>query len=91
MIFPKSISIYSTIFLLFCQLAMELTQDDLAGLMGVTQQRVSKIESSDSLNVRTLERTAGALGHTLVELLSIGVEEVRPARTADREQVEEVA
>lgn len=46
-----------------------LTQAQLAKLLGMTPQGVSKIEASDNIRTDTLEKVAAALGCSIVDLI----------------------
>ncbi|NJE80542.1 helix-turn-helix domain-containing protein [Olsenella sp. SW781] len=61
--------------------AEHLTQTDVAERMGISQARVSEVESGDigSLKVSTLMRYAEALGGTFEALIQIGDKTIRLA------------
>lgn len=61
--------------------AEHLTQSDVAERMGISQARVSELESADvsSLKVSTLERYAEALGGTFEAIIQIGEKTIRLA------------
>lgn len=61
--------------------AERLTQSDVAERMGISQARVSELESADvsSLKVSTLERYAEALGGTFEAIIQIGEKTIRLA------------
>ena len=61
--------------------AEHLTQTDVADRMGISQARVSEVESGDigSLKVSTLMRYAEALGGTFEALIQIGDKTIRLA------------
>ena len=59
--------------------AEHLTQSDVAERMGISQARVSEVESGDvgSLKVSTLARYAEALGGTFEAIIQIGDKTIR--------------
>ena len=61
--------------------AEHLTQSDVAERMGISQARVSEVESGDvgSLKVSTLARYAEALGGTFEAIIQIGDKTIRLA------------
>lgn len=44
---------------------MDLTQEDLAGALGITQPTLSKMENQDDMQISTLRRLIEALGGQL--------------------------
>lgn len=53
----------------------ELTQEEVADTLYVSQQRVSKLCQSKTAGSRTIERLAKAFGVTEIEFIKAGIEE----------------
>lgn len=63
---------------------LDLTQEDLASILGVTKAEVSRLEGSTRMWSDTVERVARALNMSVSELVSIGEEKAKNGRSKKR-------